>query len=157
MFTERFYLTRFPVYSIKIIRYASEELHYSLNKSRFTPTALCFNKEGSMTKSQLVGKMAEMIDGITQREAEVIVNTIFSSMKDALLRGKRIEIRGFGSIKVKSYKSYKGRNPKTAFCHRTQAATPISKPSAAKSLVLFGPLTQRSMITVARRKLGAWV
>ncbi len=66
-----------------------------------------------MTKSQLVGKLAEMIDGITQREAEVIVNTIFGSMKDALLRGNRIEIRGFGSIKVKSYKSYKGRNPKT--------------------------------------------
>ncbi len=66
-----------------------------------------------MTKSQLVGKLAEMIDGITQREAEVIVNTIFDSMKDALLGGKRIEIRGFGSIKVKSYKSYKGRNPKT--------------------------------------------
>jgi integration host factor subunit beta len=66
-----------------------------------------------MTKSELVGKLAERIDGITQREAEVIVNTIFGSMKDALLRGKRIEIRGFGSIKVKNYKSYKGRNPKT--------------------------------------------
>ena len=66
-----------------------------------------------MTKSQLVSKLAEKIDGITQREAEVIVNTIFGTMKEALLRGKRIEIRGLGSIKVKHYKSYKGRNPKT--------------------------------------------
>jgi integration host factor subunit beta len=66
-----------------------------------------------MTKSQLVGKLAEKIEGITQRESEVIVNTIFVSMKEALLRGERIEIRGLGSIKVKNYKSYKGRNPKT--------------------------------------------
>lgn len=66
-----------------------------------------------MTKSQLITRLAEKIDGLTHKEAEVIVNTIFGSMKDALLRGERIEIRGFGSIKVKDYKSYKGRNPKT--------------------------------------------
>ncbi len=52
---------------------------------------------------------------------------------------------------------HKGRKTKMAFCHLTHAAAPTSRPSTAKSLVLFGPLTQRSMITVARRKLGACV
>ena len=66
-----------------------------------------------MTKSQLITKLAEKFDTITHKEAEIIVNTIFGSMKEALLRGEKIEIRGFGSIKVKHYRSYKGRNPKT--------------------------------------------
>ena len=66
-----------------------------------------------MTKSQLITRLAEEIDDITHKEAEVIVNTIFGSMREALIKGERIEIRGFGSIKVKRYKPYKGRNPRT--------------------------------------------
>jgi integration host factor subunit beta len=66
-----------------------------------------------MTKSELIEKMAQRSNGITSKVAEVVVNTIFQSMKDALVEGDRIEIRGFGSIKVKNYTSYTGRNPKT--------------------------------------------
>ncbi|NIP23888.1 MAG: integration host factor subunit beta, partial [Phycisphaerae bacterium] len=40
-------------------------------------------------------------------------NVVFDSMADSLAKGDRVEIRGFGSFKVKSYNSYQGRNPKT--------------------------------------------
>lgn len=66
-----------------------------------------------MTKSELIDQLAQRADGVTYKVAEVVVNTIFQSMKEALIREERIEIRGFGSIKVKDYPSYMGRNPKT--------------------------------------------
>lgn len=66
-----------------------------------------------MTKSELIDQLAQKANGVTYKVAEVVVNTIFQSMKDALMKGERIEIRGFGSIKVKDYPSYMGRNPKT--------------------------------------------
>jgi len=65
-----------------------------------------------MTKSKLIEELAK-ISGITLKAAETAVNVTFQSMEDALVRGDRVEIRGFGSFKVKHYDGYKGRNPKT--------------------------------------------
>ena len=65
-----------------------------------------------MTKSELTEAFAKEI-GITIRDAEVCVNTLFNSMADTLSKGGRVEIRGFGSFKVKEYEPYPGRNPKT--------------------------------------------
>lgn len=66
----------------------------------------------NMTKSQLIQKVAEKLNLPTAR-SEAIVNTIFGAMTDALLKGQRIEIRGFGTFEVRSYGGYDGRNPKT--------------------------------------------
>lgn len=65
-----------------------------------------------MTKSQLIEAVATR-GGLTRKRAEELVNTIFQAMEDALVRGDRIEIRGFGSFKTKHYTAYTGRNPKT--------------------------------------------
>ena len=65
-----------------------------------------------MTKSELVEAFAKEF-GITIRDAEVCVNTLFNSMADTLGKNGRVEIRGFGSFKVKEYEPYSGRNPKT--------------------------------------------
>lgn len=65
-----------------------------------------------MTKSQLIEALARA-EGITLKAAEVAVNVTFESMEKALMQGDRVEIRGFGSFKVKNYDGYKGRNPKT--------------------------------------------
>lgn len=51
--------------------------------------------------------------GITQKQAESTVETIFECMKDALCAGDNIEIRGLGAFHVKHYEGYQGRNPKT--------------------------------------------
>jgi integration host factor subunit beta len=65
-----------------------------------------------VNKRELTEAFAKEI-GITLRDAEVCVNILFSSMADTLAKGGRVEIRGFGSFKVKKYKPYSGRNPKT--------------------------------------------
>jgi len=65
-----------------------------------------------MNKGELTEAFAKEI-GLTLRDAEVCVNTLFNSMVDTLAKGGRVEIRGFGSFKVKEYEPYSGRNPKT--------------------------------------------
>jgi integration host factor subunit beta len=65
-----------------------------------------------MNKSELVEKLAERAK-ITKKRAEQVVNLIFEQMTEALERGERIEIRGFGSFTNKSYDAYTGRNPRT--------------------------------------------
>lgn len=66
-----------------------------------------------MTKSQLIETIAEQVPAIPRREVEAIVNAVFDCMAEALARGQRIEIRGFGSFAVKTRPSRDGRNPKT--------------------------------------------
>ncbi len=65
-----------------------------------------------MTKSELIDAVAEA-GGHSRKRAEQVVNAVFQAMEDALIRGDRIEIRGFGSFKTKHYAAYVGRNPKT--------------------------------------------
>jgi integration host factor subunit beta len=65
-----------------------------------------------MTKSDLIEKLSA--EGtLPKKQAESIVDHVFNSMMEAMKAGDRIEIRGFGSFKVKQYKPYVGRNPKT--------------------------------------------
>ncbi len=66
-----------------------------------------------MTKSGLIEVVAERTPHISKKDTEIVVNTIFDSMAQALSKGERIEIRGFGSFKVKRRKARKARNPRT--------------------------------------------
>ncbi len=65
-----------------------------------------------MNKSQLIKKLAES-QKLPVSKAEEVVNTFFGEIERAFLNSERVEIRGFGSFKIKHYKGYKGRNPKT--------------------------------------------
>lgn len=65
-----------------------------------------------MKRSDIILKLAEEMN-ISQKKSSEIVDFIFDKMRYAILNGERIEVRGFGSFYVKSYKSRKGRNPKT--------------------------------------------
>ncbi len=65
-----------------------------------------------MTKSQLIEALSKT-EGVSLKVAEMVVNTTFDVMEEAMVRGERLEIRGFGSFKVKTYGGYRGRNPKT--------------------------------------------
>ena len=65
-----------------------------------------------MNKLQLIDRLARE-KGIFGTEAKKVVNLVFQSMKDTLAKGDRVEIRGFGAFRVKKYRAYKGRNPKT--------------------------------------------
>ena len=65
-----------------------------------------------MLKSDLIAILVQK-RGITQKQAESTVESIFECMKDALCKGENIEIRGLGAFHVKHYEGYQGRNPKT--------------------------------------------
>ena len=65
-----------------------------------------------MNKFQLIEAFAKS-ETLSLKIAEEIVNNVFGDMEYALLKGERVEIRGFGSFKVKNYDGYQGRNPKT--------------------------------------------
>lgn len=65
-----------------------------------------------MNRSEIIKILAEK-DAISVEESTTIVSIFFDSIKRALLNGDRVEIRGFGSFKIKSYGNYSGRNPKT--------------------------------------------
>jgi len=66
-----------------------------------------------MTKSELIESVSEVITDITKKDTKIVVDVIFNSMVDALNRGEKIEIRGFGSFRVKNREARHGRNPKT--------------------------------------------
>lgn len=65
-----------------------------------------------MTKSDLITLLTTK-ENLTEVNATRIVNLIFDEFKNALVKGDRIEIRGFGSLVIREYRSYAGRNPKT--------------------------------------------
>ncbi len=66
-----------------------------------------------MTKRELVEELLARRQDFSHRDAETIVNAIFDEMAASLQRGRRIEIRGFGSFAVKQRRARQGRNPKT--------------------------------------------
>ena len=81
-----------------------------------------------MTKSDLIERIAQLVPQISKKDTELVVNTIFTSMTEALRRGDRIEIRGFGSFQVKVREAREGRNPKTGEpVHISAKRTPFFK------------------------------
>jgi integration host factor subunit beta len=65
-----------------------------------------------MTKADLVEEVVK-ISKVSKKHAEIIVNTVFASIVEALKRDDKIELRGFGSFRVRHRRSRQGRNPKT--------------------------------------------
>ena len=66
-----------------------------------------------MTKSELIQRLAEKNPHLFLRDVEKIVDTVFGEIKNALGRGDRVELRGFGAFSVKHRKARIGRNPRT--------------------------------------------
>lgn len=66
-----------------------------------------------MTKSELIEKLAQKLRHLSHMEVEIIVDTVFNQMKDALRQHHRIELRGFGIFEVRHRKARQGRNPKS--------------------------------------------
>ena len=81
-----------------------------------------------MTKADLVEQVANVAE-MTKKDAEQLVEIIFDSIIGALNSGEKIELRGFGSFRVRQREARKGRNPKTG--------TAVSIP--AKRVAYFKP------------------
>ncbi len=65
-----------------------------------------------LTKAELVEEVAKATQ-VTKKQAEEIVNTVFQTIVESLRSGKKIELRGFGSFRIRSRGARIGRNPKT--------------------------------------------
>jgi integration host factor subunit beta len=66
----------------------------------------------TMTKAELIDEVSKL-SNLTKKETETIVNTVFDNITDALAKGDKVELRGFGSFRIRHRNSRKGRNPKT--------------------------------------------
>jgi len=66
-----------------------------------------------MTKSELIEQLTTDNEVLSKRESELIVNSIFESIGQALVEGDRVEIRGFGSFTVREREAREARNPKS--------------------------------------------
>lgn len=66
-----------------------------------------------MTKAELIDKISLQYMALTRSQVETLVNTIFDSIKEVLTGGDKIEIRGFGSFRIRRRQMREGRNPKT--------------------------------------------
>jgi len=65
-----------------------------------------------MTKADLVEEVVR-VSSVSKKHAETIVNTVFTSIVEALREDEKIELRGFGSFRIRRRRSRQGRNPKT--------------------------------------------
>lgn len=66
-----------------------------------------------MTKSELIEAVAAKVTNFSRKDVEIIVETLFESMSQSLSQGDKVEIRGFGSFKIKERDGRQGRNPKS--------------------------------------------
>ncbi|ABM58856.1 histone family protein DNA-binding protein [Verminephrobacter eiseniae EF01-2] len=69
--------------------------------------------QDSMTRSDLVEELAARLTHLTRHDAESAVKAILDAVGQALVRGHRIEIRGFGSFSVSHHPPRMGRNPRS--------------------------------------------
>jgi integration host factor subunit beta len=66
-----------------------------------------------MTKAELANKIVEKKPVLIRKQVEVVLNTVLDIIKDALSREDKVEIRGFGSFRIRRRRAKEGRNPKT--------------------------------------------
>lgn len=81
-----------------------------------------------ITKSELIETIAQRYPDMTKKQIEYIINAIFLTIRDSLKEGNTVEIRGFGSFKVRVKDAKSGRNPKTG----TRVLVPEKKVPAFK-------------------------
>lgn len=65
-----------------------------------------------MTKAELIDELAKVFN-LTKKESETIVHSIFDTITEALAKGDKVELRGFGSFRIRRRGARRGRNPKT--------------------------------------------
>ena len=84
-----------------------------------------------MTKADLIEQVHEAIGpGVTKRDCATVVNAFLNAVKGAVVQGKHIEIRGFGTFKVRERRTRMARNPRTGDPVRVpQRKVPVFKPS----------------------------
>lgn len=94
----------------------------------------------SMTKAALVEEVSRAAQ-LPRKEAEKVVDTVFASIIESLRSGQKVELRGFGSFRLRHRRSRKGRNPRTGDAVEVPPKTvPYFKPGKElRALINEGP------------------
>ena len=91
-----------------------------------------------MTKAELVEEVSRVSE-LTKKHSEIIVNTVFDSIIDALHQEDKVELRGFGSFRIRQRRARQGRNPKTGEKVRVPAKRiPYFKPGKELKRLING-------------------
>src|SRR5215203_1520017 len=96
-------------------------------------TCVRYLRSVQMTKTNLIDQVAEATKG-TKKETEQLIDTVLASITDALVKGEKVDLRGFGTFQVSGKKERQGRNPKTG-----EALT-----IAARNVAVFKPSNELS-------------
>ncbi len=68
--------------------------------------------DGGLTKAALIEEVTR-VAGVSKKRAEIVVDTVFGSIVETLHRGEKVELRGFGSFRLRRREPRRGRNPRT--------------------------------------------
>ena len=68
--------------------------------------------DGGLTKAAIIEEVAAAA-GLSKKRAEVVVDTVFGGIVETLHRGEKVELRGFGSFRLRRREPHRGRNPRT--------------------------------------------
>jgi integration host factor subunit beta len=111
------------------------------------------NKQPTLTKADLIEEVLKVTE-LPRKESETIVETIFDSIIEAIQKGEKIEIRGFGSFRTRQRRGRVGRNPKTGEKVEVPAKRiPFFKPS--KELKDFVNSAEAAAMTSAAESAAA--
>ncbi|MCX8516690.1 MAG: integration host factor subunit beta [Rhodoferax sp.] len=106
-----------------------------------------------MTHSELVKELASRFDQLTQRDAKTAVKLILEAMNTAMVRGHRIELRGFGSFTISRRPPRIGRNPRSGESVAIpEKRVPHFKPGKALRQAVEQGSTQPGLLTPSRRR-----
>ena len=92
-----------------------------------------------MTRADLIERICEK-GHMPRPRAELLVNTVFDCLEQSMRRGEKIEVRGFGRFQIRSYRAYKGRNPRTG---QLVAVKPKRLPHFRASVALAARINER--------------
>jgi integration host factor subunit beta len=110
-------------------------------------------KQPTLTKADLIEEVLKVTE-LPRKESETIVETIFDSIIEAIQKGEKIEIRGFGSFRTRQRRGRVGRNPKTGEKVEVPAKRiPFFKPS--KELKDFVNSAEAAAMTSAAESAAA--
>jgi nucleoid DNA-binding protein len=91
-----------------------------------------------MTKNTLIDQVSEATQS-TKKDAELVVDVVLNSIADALAKGEKVDLRGFGSFQVAGKKERQGRNPRTGETMTIPARTvAVFKPGKELSVRVSG-------------------
>ena len=101
-----------------------------------------------MIKSELVQRLAERNPHLYQRDVEHIVNAVLDEVEQAMTRGDRVELRGFGAFSVKNRPARTGRNPRTGQKVAVTEKAPKPRSSTRSPLVIACSTSSRTALTM---------